>query len=204
MTIPPRLAARRQAIHAAARQLSLSDDERRALIAGQTGGKRSTTQLNLAECEAVLEYMRQQGATRPKRVRNVGQHPGNPESAKPGAGALMEKIEAQLADMKLPWAYAVSILKHVSADKLLGKPGVERLEWATPAQLTKVVAALDYEQTKRVLLAGVDDALARRGLDRAWVEAWLATNLPDGLPNWTRKTKVLRVVGAVLAGAGAD
>lgn len=190
-TTQTRLSARRKAIHAAARQLGLSDEERRDLIAGQTG-KRSSKDLGLAECEMVLERMRQLGAARPKPVRGVGRHPGAPRSTRPSANDLMGKIEAQLADMGLPWPYAVSILKRVSVTP--SAPGVERLEWASADQLSKVVAALSYEQNKRKLHASVEEQLADMGLDDAWVDGWLATHAPQAAQPWRRKTVTLRLV----------
>ena len=53
----------------------------------------------------------------------------------------MRKIEAQLADMGLPWAYADSILLRMHL--------VESIRFAKPDQLRDVVAALTYEQERR-------------------------------------------------------
>lgn len=185
----PRLAARRRAVHAACRQLGMDEDTRRDML--QTvAGVRSTTLLSLDSCDTVLDHLRRVGAAlKPKR--NVGQHPGTPESCRPGAHFLMDKIEAQLADMKLPWAYAATILKHVSATQKISKSGVDALEWATPDHLHKVVAALTYEQQKRELLATVDGLLAGLGKTRSDAAALVTTKFPDFKKDWTRDKKVL-------------
>ena len=186
----PRLASRRRAVHAACRQLGMDEDTRRDMLQN-VAGVRSTTKLNLKACDLVLEHLRQRGAVRTPKARNVGQHPGTPETNRPGAGELMSKIEAQLADMNLPWAYAQSILKHVSADKQAGKPGVEKLEWATPEQLHKVVAALAYEQEKRGLLEAIDSRLREIGKSRDDVTAFIASKDPSYSKDWTRDKRVL-------------
>lgn len=201
MTPTPQLAARRRAIHAAARQLGLSEDDRRALIAGQCPGKNSTTALNLVECDRVLNHMRKAGAARTGQAgeKYIGRHPGYPETCRPGCGDLMQKVEAQLADMRLPWAYAVTILKHVSAKGAKGRVGVDRLEWARPEHLKDVIAALDYEQQKREGLEKIDKLLGEHGLTRAWVEDLLREHAPEKLAKWTRTIKTLHWVHQVLA-----
>lgn len=186
-----RLPSRRRAIHAAARQLGLTEDERRDLIAGQAGGKRSTTDLDLAECERVLDRMRELGAARPGGEKYVGRYPGYPETCRPGCGALIEKVEALLADMKLPWSYATTILKHVSAKGVKGRVGVDRLEWAKADHLKDVIAALTYEQTKRMTLEWLDELLRHRGLTRAWCEGLIRSQRPELLRNWTRNVTTL-------------
>lgn len=183
-----KLAALRRAVHAACRQLGLEEDERRDMLQG-VAGVRSTTQLDLAACSRVLDHLKKSGAA--LKQHNVGQHPGNPETARPGAADLMAKIEAQLADMQLPWKYALTILQHTSADKRAGKPGVEKLEWATPTQLHKVVAALAYEQEKRGLLSTVDELLVMKKKTRADVAAFIVSKRPDYKKDWTRDKRWL-------------
>ncbi len=193
-----RLASRRRAIHASARQLGLTEDERRDLIAGQCDGKRSTTDLDLAECDKVLNRMRRLGAARPDGEKYIGRHPGYPETCRRGCGARMEKVEALLANMKLPWAYGRTILKHVSAKGAKGRVGVDRFEWATADHLDGVIAALDYEQTKRHTLAGLDHLLQERGLTRTWCEDLIKAQAPEQLRNWTRHVKTLEALIRVL------
>lgn len=189
-SVSPRLAARRRAVHAACRQLGMEEDTRRDMLQN-VADVRSTTKLTLEDCNLVLDHLRQRGAARTPKARNVGQHPGTPETNRPGADELIGKIEAQLADMSLPWSYAQTILKHVSADKRDNKPGVEKLEWATPEQLHKVVAALAYEQEKRGLLAAVDDKLREIGKTHDDVAAFIASKDPSYSKDWTRDKRAL-------------
>lgn len=196
----PRLAARRRAVHAACRQLGMDEETRRDMLQN-VAGVRSTTLLNLDACDKVLDHLHSRGAALNPKMRNVGNHPGTPETHRPGCGALIGKIEAQLASMKLPWKYALSILKNISADKRAGKPGVDKLEWATPDHLHKVVAALDYEQKKRWRLATVDEILSTMGKTRDDAAALVAIQYPSYKRDWTRDKKVLTWLANYLADA---
>lgn len=195
----PRLAARRRAVHAACRQFGMDEDTRRDMLQN-VAEVRSTTLLSLDACDTVLDHLRRVGAALKPKQRNVGQHPGTPDSCRPGAAQLMSKIDAQLADMNLPWAYAATILKHVSAVQKISKSGVDALEWATPDHLHKVVAALTYEQQKRELLATVDSILAGLGKTRDDAATLVTTKFPDFKKEWTRDKKVLNWLANYLAG----
>lgn len=188
MSVSPQLAARRRAVHAAARQLHMQDDDRRALIAGVAGGKTSTTELDVTECDRVLDRLRALGAARArpdgKPVRFLGRHPGHPETCRRECEARMTKVEAFLADMKLPWSYAKSILRQ--------QHRTERLEWATEDQLDGVIAALAVEQEKRHLLSLLDARLAETCRDRADAQAWVDANALAKSATWTRHRKTLQ------------
>lgn len=191
-TVSPRLAKRRAAVHAGCNQLGMDEATRREMLF-QIVGVRSTKDLNLTACEKVLDHLRSVGAARTPKAKAVGQHPGTPQKWQVGAGELVRKIEAQLADMKLSWAYATAILKRVS--QKCGKPAVERLEFATPAMLKDVVAALAYEQQKRAMLEEVTVKLKQRGLTLDD-----APSLQPGLPeNWQRNIRALRALLVRLA-----
>lgn len=69
-------------------------------------------------------------------------HPGKPRQPAPDREALMGKIEALLADAGRPWAYAEEVCKRVAK--------VDALQFADPVMLGKVVAALMYDQQRRV------------------------------------------------------
>ena len=195
--ISPQLAARRRAVHAACRQLGMDDDARRDFLQAHAS-VRSTNDLDLRACQRVLDAARKAGAARPAPEKYIGRHPGYPASCRRGCGALMEKVEAQLADMKLPWAYATAILRHMHT--------TARLEWATPKQLHDLVAALAIEQQKRHLVEAVT-ALARAlgktdaDLDR------LARDLapvPRPLPpKWRRDLRYLELMAQQLSAAWA-
>lgn len=144
------LAARRRAVHAACRQLAMDEDTRRGMLATVTG-QRSTKDLDLAQCEAVLEHLRKLGAKRPAKARAaapVGHHPGYPQRVRPETGDMISKIEAQLADMRLPWAYLTGATP--GRDCMLKRlAGVDDIRWAKADGLRAVIAALHTEQGKR-------------------------------------------------------
>lgn len=197
-TVTPALAARRKAVFAACRQLNMDEDARRDMLR-QVVGVDSTTRLTMDTAQAVLDHLRKVGAVRPGKSRNVGQHPGAPTKARPGADAMVGKIEAQLADMGLAWEYARQILIRVSGGwQQPGKLGIEAFEFAPAAELKKVIAALAYEQEKRQLLDAVDEVLTATGRTRADV-AELVPHLPAHvLAGWERKPAVLRLVLAAM------
>lgn len=58
-----------QLIHIAKAQLMLSDDEYRALLAAEGGGKKSSTKLSVAELEEVLRALKAQGFVVMQRQR---------------------------------------------------------------------------------------------------------------------------------------
>jgi phage gp16-like protein len=69
-------------------------------------------------------------------------YPGRPKNAdSPDRGPLIGKIEAQLADLRLPWAYADGIAKKMF--------GIQKIAFCNPAQLKKIVAALTYHRQRK-------------------------------------------------------
>jgi phage gp16-like protein len=136
-----RLARGIRAIKAAQRQLGLCDDAYRALLEAQTRtetapGKTSATELTLAEQGHVLDYMRRQGATNPKRSG------GRKRSATPSGAraALMAKVHALLTELghvtgeNYSLNYADAICK--------GNGWSERVDFCAAADLHKLVGAL--------------------------------------------------------------
>ena len=100
----------------------------------------------------------------------------------------IRKIEAQLADMGLSWAYADAIAKRMF--------GIRRVAWCRKQkQLVAILAALHVEQEKRQLGAAVDLMLQRLG----WTAADLPACLPAATKNWRRNVAVLRQVHDALA-----
>ena len=196
--IPPALAARRRAVHAAARQLGMEEDARRDMLE-HVAGVRSTSSLTMDSAKAVLDHLRKVGAVRPgKPSRNVGEHPGTPRATR-RTGALVSKIEAQLADMGLAWEYARQILRRVSGGwQQEGQLGKEAFEFATPEDLRKVIATLAYEQEKRGLIDDIDERLAATGRTRADVPALVPEITGRAWIGWERKPAVLRRVLAAL------
>lgn len=195
--VTPQLAARRKAVHAACRQLGMDDDARRDFMHAHAG-VRSTNDLDLHGCQRVLDAARKVGATRPAPEKYVGRHPGYPETCRRGCGALLEKVEALLADMKLPWAYATATLRQMHRNM--------RLEWATARQLHDLVAALVVEQKKRHMLEAVTSlarALGRTDSDLNALARRLAPVSRPLTPKWQRDLRYLEAMAETLSGEWA-
>ncbi len=127
-------------IHMAAEQLGMDTGDKdeaseyRSML-WTVARVRSAAGLDWAGRKKVLDHLKDCGA-------KLG-FAGKPATVKPELQPLMGKIEALLADMKLPWKYATAILKRQTSAN--GK-GIERLEWAAAAQLHDVVTALTIKQ----------------------------------------------------------
>lgn len=126
----------RRALFAACRALGMDDDARRDMLQAVIG-VRSTKGLQPAQWSKVLNHINKLTG------HDNGRKPTRPALDK---AALMSKIEAQLADMKLPWHYLTSAKHGKSMCQRLA--GVDALEFATPDGLKKIVAALAYKQKK--------------------------------------------------------
>lgn len=145
------------AIHAGANQLGMEDDARRDLIEristdlrGAGHGVRSAGDLNIRERAAVLDELRRLGAGNSPRTK------GKPHNF-PQLDAEITKIEAQLADMQLPWSYADAIAKRMF--------GIQRCAWLRQQkQLVAVLSALHNEQRKRDLGAAINRMQAALGI----------------------------------------
>lgn len=122
-------------IHIAKTQLGLPDDEYRALLL-QVTGKTSSKDLTWQGRKALLDHFKKLGFK--VKANKAGR-------AKPAVTenkeALIEKIQAQLSEAELPWAYADSMAKRICK--------VERIEWCDPIQLGKIVAALNYDAMRK-------------------------------------------------------
>lgn len=127
------------AIHAAAKKAGVDDETRRAMIERISGGRtRSSADLGPDERSVLLNELG--GRTRPARAGR------GPQDRDLDRTALLRKIGAQLADARLPWGYAESILRRQRGlpDRSVACP-VER---ATPTELRAVIAAL-WRRAKR-------------------------------------------------------
>ncbi|HEU0283272.1 MAG TPA: regulatory protein GemA [Gallionella sp.] len=125
-----------QIIKIAQKQLRMDDAEYRAIL-WSIARVKSSTELDFAGRRKVIDHMKNCGF-KVAANKNIGK----PTRVKPELIPLMSKIGALLADMKLPWKYASAILKRQAK--------VERLEWASAAQLHDVVTALTVKQQKGV------------------------------------------------------
>lgn len=128
-------AARIKAIHAACRSAGIDDAERRRLQVEITG-KASLTEMSFAEVTRVLDHL--------NKAAGYQEYSGKPKGV--DADPQLQKIEALLADMKLPWAYIHrSRFGPTMVKRLTGK---DRIEWADAAGKQAVITALVKRQQK--------------------------------------------------------
>jgi len=128
-------------IHIAKKQLSLSDEEYRAILAGR-GGADSAKDLDYAGRQRVLDYFKTRGF-KPKAGANT-KRPARPT---PSADALpmVRRIRAQLISLdRLPDEYADGIAK-----QMLGTAAPNFFEWCHPADLYRISQALGVEQNRK-------------------------------------------------------
>ncbi|TAM72342.1 regulatory protein GemA [bacterium] len=189
MTVDAHQAQRRSksiaAIHVARQQLGMDEDAYRDMLervsASCGDAVRSAAQLTDRQRQAVLDELRRKGAQIKGRP---GQYPGKPHNFNSSAmPEMITKIEAQLADMKLSWAYADAIAKR--------QCGVAKVAWVRKEeQLKGIIAALDVEQSKRASNAYIDESVKRLGIgEKQFTE--LTAKLPK---NWRRQLRCLRLV----------
>lgn len=120
-------------IHVGQSQLQMDNDSYRALLQRLTK-KNSCTEMTLVELEAVLKELKRLGFT-PKRA-GTGRKPNVAKSK----AALLSKIEAILAEKKLPWQYAEAMAKRMFKR--------EAIEWLNAAETHKLLQALIYHQRR--------------------------------------------------------
>lgn len=167
------------AIHAAKRDLGMDEDTYRDMLFN-VAGKRSAKDLDKEGVSKVLDHLRSIGATK-IGAKKPGQYPGKPHNFD-SMPAMIDKIEALLADMKLPWSYADSIAKR--------QTGVEKIAWVRDEKsLRAVISALAVEQEKRGLLASLEELLRRRGWTMEHFEDRYGHLLPKG---WKRNRRTLK------------
>jgi phage gp16-like protein len=120
-------------IHIAKKQLGLDEETYRAMLL-QHGGASSSKDLTIIGAAKVLAHLERCGF-KPKAAARP----------RPAVGAdrqaLMRKVEAQLADAKLSWAYADGMAKRICK--------VDRIEFCDAVALGKIVAALAYQAGRR-------------------------------------------------------
>ncbi|MCC6195696.1 MAG: regulatory protein GemA [Burkholderiales bacterium] len=121
-------------IHIAKAQLGLADDTYRATIRGISNQRTdSAKDLDYGERAKLLEHLRRLG------FRDRGALPSRQAAA--AKQALIDKIHAHLATASRPWAYADGMARRMFR--------IERVDWLTPQQLHKLVAAFEYDAKRR-------------------------------------------------------
>ncbi|MEQ9132674.1 MAG: regulatory protein GemA [Salinisphaeraceae bacterium] len=121
-------------IHIAVKDLGLDDAAYREML-WTVARVRSAKDLDPHGRQQVLEHLKARGWH--PLTRGRGGHARLPEDRQ----ALRRKIDAMLAGADRPAAYGDAMARRICK--------VERLDWCTPDQLRKVVAALSYDQKRR-------------------------------------------------------
>lgn len=119
-------------IHLGKKLLQLDDDTYRAMLQS-VAGVDSASKLKPADLNRVIEHMKSKGAVFKKRFgKHTKQRPKN-------MTPQMQKIEALLTDMKLPWGYADAMAKHMFK--------IEKVAWVREtSQLQGIITALTKKQ----------------------------------------------------------
>lgn len=128
---PDKRAADLAAIHLAKKQLGLDDETYRAMLR-DVCGVASAAELDAAGRRKFLAHLATKGFQR---------KPTRRPAPAPERQALIKKIRAMLIEADRPDAYADGMAKRMCK--------VDRMEWCTPDQLGKIVAALVYDFKRR-------------------------------------------------------
>lgn len=136
-------------IQIARKQLNLSDEEYRSILAGQGNGATSSRDLDHDGRQRVLAYIQKQYRWKPKaKPGAVKRRPKRPTPSV-DAAPLVRRIRAQLISLdRKPDEYADGIAKQMLADK-----APDFFEWCHPSDLYKISQALGVEQRRK----GADD-----------------------------------------------
>ncbi|MCP5012619.1 MAG: regulatory protein GemA [Aestuariibacter sp.] len=169
-------------IHIARQQLGLDEEVYREVLQRATGSSSSKSMTERQGRAALIELKRLGFKPKPTAKKDKGK-PHNFDKLP----EMITKIEAQLADMELPWAYADSI-----ANRMWKR---QRIAWTSePDKLKAIMSALYYEQEKRSLLASVEKMMTIVGpTDPKW-QAHLES-LPKG---WKRHLPTLKALNVAL------
>lgn len=130
-------------IHMMSKQLRLDEATYRALLERVTG-KRSAGDMDMGELHQVIAELVRLGARADAREKVP--LPGAPKSLPTEIRAMLVKVELMLRNGKRDWHYA-----HAMAEKMFN---VHRVEWLPPAQLHKLVSALEYDRRRREAKCG--------------------------------------------------
>lgn len=132
-------------IHIAKKQLGLDEETYREMLKA-VAGVASARDLNPAGRRKVIAHLSRAGFKSKKGRRTF---PGRPDFAKlygTGKLAMLQKIEAYLAEAKRPWAYVHTMAKRMCK--------VDRVQWCEPDQLRKIIVALQYDAKRHNRFTG--------------------------------------------------
>ena len=124
-----------QLIHIAKSQLGFDDESYRSMLF-TIAQVRSSSDLDYAGRAKVLAHLKSCGFK-----PTAGKFKANKPQSAPSKTAMISKIGALLTVLGKPWAYADGMaLRMFKTEKLI---------WCTPAQLHKIVAALEYAKARQ-------------------------------------------------------
>jgi len=128
-------------LHVAKNQIGMTDPEYYAML-GRFGVKHSN-ELTLDQWPEVERHLKKCGFVKKKSTRKRTKN--NLKPFPKGKKQTLEKIEAILADLKLPWKYADGI-----AQKMFQREGkaVKKLRFCDYNETRKVLQALIYHQKR--------------------------------------------------------
>jgi hypothetical protein len=174
------------AIHAARRALKLDEASYRCLLSRASAIRgeavRSAADLSRAQAAVVLSELLRLADIRPSP--KINGKPANFEQLP----QMITKVDALLADMKLPWSYADAIA--------MRQFRIQRVAWCRKEdQLRAIIAALHVEQEKRELLRDIEATCARLETNMEGIEQRYRL----GSPRWRRNRDSLRSVRDALA-----
>lgn len=139
-------------IHVAKKQLGLADADYRALL-NERFGVITAGALSHAERRELIAEFERRGFRNPRYVR-----------ARVQDSDMLSRIRARLGKAGRPLAYGDALAKRIC--------GVDRLDWCTPEQQRKVLAALEVDFRRRVARADelplelAEVAMALSGLEK--------------------------------------
>lgn len=126
-------------VHTIRRKLGLDDEVYHALLV-DLFGVASCKGLSKGQYLRLLDEFRTKG-WEPERPRGRGAIKGKPNLDDEDRGKQFRKVEALLAEAGRPWAYADAMAQRICK--------VERVAWCRPGDLSKIIAALMYDQRRR-------------------------------------------------------
>jgi len=126
-------------IHLAKKQLGMDDDTYRAMLQA-VAGVASSKDLTERGINSVLAHLQKVGAVFTTAPKRAGKPPNNLNSQADKAKQL-EKIGALLADMQLPWDYALGIARQMYQK--------QALEFCSSRELIGITTALVKKQQKQ-------------------------------------------------------
>lgn len=136
--------AQKALLHVARARLGLSEEDYRDLLKAFGEGAKSSKELNPGQFRELMEHLKKLGFKQQERPRRVS----SPEIglAPEEKRGFLYAVDTTLEVLGLSWKYADGIAKRMF--------GVERLVWATPDQIHKVLMAFTYRKQKKAQEGG--------------------------------------------------